>query len=118
MACTKKVRTTCKCKTRKAETTCDQLRNGFQLVCDNACALKAEQIRLMAEEAAQRQREVEEERNRLEMLEFEKKFGKRKPKERKQQVAKIESGMNVKYMWIGAGLIALSIAVIFMYFSK
>lgn len=86
------------------------MRAGFQLNCDEKCTIRAEQSRLMVEEAARRQREAEEEKNRLELLEFEKKFGKRKPKERKQQVIVEESGYG-KLLWIALLAIGLLVAI-------
>lgn len=72
--------------------------------------MRAQQAHLMVEEAARRQREAEEEKNRLELLEFEKKIGKRKPKERKPQIIVEESSYG-KLRWIGAFAIGLLVTI-------
>lgn len=85
------------------------------MACDDRCAAKVEQIRLAAVEAEQRQREAEAERNRLELLEYEKKMGKRKPKERKQRPVEREPGVYEKWWRYAAAVVALILAVILFY---
>lgn len=103
------VKVACECKTRKIDSLCDKVRSGYTLCCDETCKAKRDQIRLAAEENDRKQRELEEEKNRLELLEYEKKFGKKKYKERKQYVVEEEAG------WLNKkNLIILSICSIFV----
>lgn len=101
----------CHCKTRKVDATCDKIRAGFQLSCDDSCKVRLEEIRLAAEEQERKQKEIEDEKNRLEMLDFEKKFGKKKFKERKRNVVE-ESESKVWMIWIGIPVVLAVISVI------
>lgn len=82
--------------------------------CDDTCKVRLEEIRLAAEEQERKQREIEEEKNRLEMLDFEKKFGKKKFKERKRNVVEdTESKMWI--VWLGVAILLAGIGVIGYY---
>lgn len=60
---------------------------------------------MAAKEIERKQRAAEEEKNRLEMIEFEKKFGKKKYRERKRNVVEENEGYN--WQILAAGLSAL-----------
>lgn len=78
--------------------------------CNELCAQKLEQQREAAEETLRKQREAEEEKNRLEMLDFEKKFGKKKYKERRQYV--VEEDKSDFHKWaIGISLVVFSVSI-------
>ncbi|XP_055702161.1 NF-X1-type zinc finger protein NFXL1 [Phlebotomus papatasi] len=110
-SCKKKVKTTCKCKTKKIEVTCEKLRSGtFVLACDEQCSAKMAQKAKELEEKMAKQREEEAERNRQELEEFERKFGKKKPKERKRREIVDEKGTNWKLI-AGSAVMAIVIAV-------
>lgn len=75
-----------------------------------------EQQREAAEEAQRKQREAEEEKNRLEMLDFEKKFGKKKYKERRQYVIEEEeSDFNKWAIGISLVVFSMSMAIYFVF---
>ncbi len=101
----------CECKTRKVDATCDKIRAGFQLSCDDTCKIRQEEIRSAAEEQERKQKEIEDEKNRLEMLDFEKKFGKKKFKERKRTVVE-EAESKVWMIWIGIPVVLAVVSVI------
>ncbi|XP_037044387.1 NF-X1-type zinc finger protein NFXL1 [Bradysia coprophila] len=110
-ACKKKSKVYCECKTRKVDATCDKIRAGFQLTCDDTCKVRREEMRLAAEEQDRKQKEIEDEKNRLEMLDFEKKFGKKKFKERKRSVVE-ETESKVWMIWIGIPVVLAVVSVI------
>lgn len=98
------------------ETSCDKIRSGFELKCDENCEAKLAEAKKLAEDAERVKQEQEDERNRIELEEFEKKFGKKKHKERKRQVA-VESDNS--YMWkliFATGAIALVAIIIYFVF--
>lgn len=101
----------CECKTRKVDATCDKIRAGFQLICDDTCKIRLEEIHLAAEEQQKKQKELEDEKNRLEMLEFEKKFGKKKFKERKRNVVE-ETESKTWMIWVGIPALLAVVSVI------
>lgn len=68
-------------------------------------------MRVAAEEQEWKQKEAEDEKNRLEMLDFEKKFGKKKFKERKRSVVE-EAGSKVWMIWIGVPVVLAVVSVI------
>lgn len=113
-SCRKKLKVYCDCKNRKIETTCDKIRSGFVLNCDETCISRQEELKRITEQQERARREQEEEKNRLELEEFEKKFGKKKHKERKIQVIE-ECDNSHLFKW--AGLAATVAALIgFIYF--
>lgn len=102
----------CRCKTRKIEIGCDKAKQGFTLECDEVCRLKIEQSRSAADEAERISREAEEEKNRIELLEFERKMGKKKSKERKQVLVEEKRGLGAfAYAGIGVGVVGAVVAV-------
>lgn len=111
------MKVSCDCKTRKAETTCDRARAGFTVDCDAACAAKKDQARLVAEEIERKQRELEAEKNRIELLEYEKKFGKRKYKERKQSVVEEHNGVGTPVL-IGISVLMVCLAIGALFFFE
>lgn len=93
---------------RKAEVSCEKLRQGnFVLPCDESCTTKAT-VRQQQEEAMRKEREAAlEEQNRIEMEEFQRKYGTKKPKERKLRQTSVEEGRN----WTKIALIAAALLV-------
>lgn len=71
----------------------------------------------MAEEIERKQRELEEEKNRLELLEYEKKFGKRKYKERKQSVVEESQGVRTPVL-IGVSVLIVCLAIGTLFFFE
>lgn len=95
---------------------CTKSRSGFTLECDDGCTAKRNQIRLASEVAEQQRNEAEAERNRAELLEFEKKFSKRKPRERKQPVEQKPRNSHVAvYIGIAAAGVALLAALVYSF---
>lgn len=95
------------------ETSCDKIRAGFVLSCDKLCSEKQIEAKKIADETNRAMLEQELEKNRQEVEEFEKKFGKKKYKERKRVI--IEEDNNRKYVWIGAVVGAVVLAVFAFY---
>ncbi|XP_055376175.1 NF-X1-type zinc finger protein NFXL1 [Condylostylus longicornis] len=113
--CRKKVKIYCECKNLKLEISCDKHRNGLnQLVCDNKCAQKKaieEQLRRDEEEKLKK---MEEEKNRIELELYEKKFGKKKPRERKVVERPVKRDIDIK-LKVLAGIIGLLSIVLMIY---
>uniref|UniRef100_A0A182WAM4 PHD-type domain-containing protein n=1 Tax=Anopheles minimus TaxID=112268 RepID=A0A182WAM4_9DIPT len=91
--CSKKVKISCKCAHRKAEVSCKVARNSPTLDCDQQCeALRAQK----QEEQDRKEREAraqQELENQRELEEYDRKFNKRKYRERKRpQVQQEETG--------------------------
>lgn len=82
--------------------------------CDQSCEAKQEELRKIAEEKNRKKMELEEEQNRLELEEFEKKFGKKKHKERKSKIVEEKNESN-HLLWIG-GFIVFALLSIFIYY--
>lgn len=82
--------------------------------CDDTCKVRLEEIRLAAEEQERKQKEIEDEKNRLEMEDFEKKFGKKKFKERKRNIVE-ETESKLWMVWIGIPLLLAVVSVIVYY---
>lgn len=104
----------CECKTRRLDVTCDQVRGGLVTVvpCDAACAAKIAAAQAVADEAVRLQRLQKEEKDRQELLEYEKKFGPRKYKERKQQVIEENAGYSVPVLvGVSGALVVVAIAI-------
>lgn len=102
----------CDCKNRKLETTCDKIRAGFSLSCDEACLNRQNEIKRAAEETERIKREKEMERNRLELEEFEKKFAKKKPKDRKTKIIEDTNDIElIKWICIGSAVGILAIFI-------
>lgn len=77
------------------------------LPCDESCKVKADERQQV--EATQRQEKeaAEEEQKRIEMEEFERKYGTKKPKERRPRPANVEEERN----WTKIAMIAVGILV-------
>lgn len=97
----------CECKNRKIETTCDKIRTGFTLICDETCISRQNELKLIAEQQERLRKEREEEKNRRELVEFEKKFGKKKYKERKSNIVEDTGHSNILKWCILAAAIAI-----------
>lgn len=111
--CRKKVKIYCDCKNRKLDVTCDKIRSNFTLSCDEVCGEKQKEAQKITDENDRLKREQELERNRQEIEEFEKKFGKKKYKERKRIV--VEEDNNKQFIWIGAAVGAVVLAAFAYY---
>lgn len=112
-SCRKKLKVYCECKNRKIEITCDKIRAGFVLSCDETCISRQEELKRIVEQQERARREQEEQKNRLEVEEFEKKFGKKKYKERKTQI--VEEKDNSKlFKWAGL-VIGVAVLAGFIY---
>lgn len=104
----------CDCKHRKIETSCDKLRGGFVLSCDDACLTKQNEVKRITEEQERVKREQEEEKNRLEMEEFDKKFGKKKHKQRKPYI--VEEKPNSNAIKLAVASICVGVLATFIYY--
>lgn len=95
---------------------CEKLRQGtFSLPCDEKCKIKASE-REREEEELQRQRAAaEEEQNRVEMEEFQRKYGSKRPKERKQRQTSVDEGRNVGRIALIAAAIIVPIVGVLVY---
>lgn len=106
----------CACKTRKVDFTCDvvKARNLTAIECDEVCMQK----KMLADEQKllenAKKAEVEAERNRLELENFEKKFGKKKYRERKTRVNEEVKNNSPLIIACVSGFIVLS-AIIFYF---
>jgi NF-X1-type zinc finger protein NFXL1 len=80
------------CKTRKIELTCDKIRrDGLKIApCNEECEEKRCLIEEENRKKIQRELEIEAEKNRKELEEYEKKFGPKKFKERKKRFVEDE----------------------------
>lgn len=112
------MKVSCECKARKAEVSCEKLRQAtFILPCDETCKTKAVE-REQSDEAKRKERAAaEEEQNRIEMEEFQRKYGTRKPKERKQRQMNVEEGRNwTKTISIAVALVIPIVGALGYYF--
>lgn len=100
----------CVCKNRKVEITCDKVRAGFTLMCDETCISRQNELKSIAEQQERLRKEREEEKNRRELVEFEKKFGKKKYKERKSHIVEdADNSHIIKWSALAAGVTILAI---------
>jgi NF-X1-type zinc finger protein NFXL1 len=117
-SCKKKVKIFCKCKTRKFEINCDKIRrDNLEFIdCDEICEEKRQkEIQLKLEQKMEQER-LEKEKNQRELEEFEKKFGRKKTRERK--VREVEEKSDNKLMIIGASVSGLVVVLAFvLYFT-
>lgn len=112
--CRKKLKVYCGCRHRKIEATCDKIRCGFKLPCDETCIMYESEQKRIAEQEELLKREREEEKNRKELLEYEKKIGKKKYKDKKLHITKeTENSSIFKYIAIAIVLLALAILIHF-----
>lgn len=88
------------------------------MTCDETCATREIELKRIAEENERCKREVEEQRNRLELEEFEKKFSKKKYKERKTQfVENKDNSLLIKWTLLAVLIAILSIFGFYLVFS-
>lgn len=104
----------CDCKYRKMDASCDKIRAGFVLSCDEICINRQNELKRIADEQDRARREQQEEKNRQELEEFEKKFGKKKHKERKPQIIEQTDNSHI-YKWAGIG-VGVAVLAAFIYF--
>lgn len=116
-SCRKKLRIYCDCKRLKSEISCDKYRAGLlKLQCDENCFVTQKNLLQARQQEEELKRKQEEERNRLEVEQFEKKFSKRKPKERKTVELKPKCSINWNLVGLYAGIAAavlLAVALAF-----
>lgn len=99
------------------EISCDKMRADKISVadCDSTCEEKKRILEEENKKKVQRQLEIEEERNRRELEEFEKRNAPKKFKERKQKYVEEEENNLTKNLVIGAFvLVILGIGIYFM----
>lgn len=88
------------------------------MACDETCISRQEEMKRAAEQQERIKRQQEEEKNRLELEEFERKFGKKKYKERKTQVIEDNDNSHI-YKWSGfVAAVAILAAFIYYLFSQ
>lgn len=103
----------CSCKNRKVEYTCDKMRseNIVNAPCNDEC----EERKRAAEEENKRRIEIELEKERIKNLreieEYEKKFGPKKYKERKQKIIEVKKNNTKLYIYIVSAVFAIASAV-------
>lgn len=108
--CRKKVRIFCVCKRIKLEISCDKHRAGqTTLDCDAQCSMERSKAEAIEQQQLAEKKRQEEERNRIELEKFEKKFGKRKHKERKTVDVK-ETKREIN--WQRMGIYAVSLLAV------
>lgn len=111
----------CSCKTRKLDMTCDKVRaeNITILECNEECEEKRKQIEEENQRKLLKQRQLEEEKNRKELEEYEKKFGPKKYKEKKQRyVEEKKSNLKLKIAVSSATFLIISIISYFIFFNN
>lgn len=111
----------CSCKTRKADLTCDKVRaeNITILECNSECEEKRKQIEEENQRKILKQKQLEEEKNRKELEEYEKKFGPKKYKERKQRhVEEKKSNLKLKVVVSAGVFLIISVASYFILFNN
>lgn len=106
----------CPCKHRKVETACDKIRGGFELACDDACAAHNIEVNRIAAEIKRTKQVEEDERNRLELEKFEKKFAKKRYKERKEKHIETKDNMFAIKMAAAAAAVAIAAGLTFYLF--
>ncbi|XP_053955812.1 NF-X1-type zinc finger protein NFXL1 isoform X2 [Anastrepha ludens] len=115
--CRKKVRIFCECKRLKVEVACDKHRAGqTSIPCDEFCIETHAKLAEQRKRELERLRQLEEAKNRAEVEQFEKKFSKRKYKERKVVVEETKRNINWKLIGIYVGIgvaVVTAIAVAF-----
>lgn len=80
--------------------------------CDSVCAEKRAAAETVAAETARQQQLLQEEKDRQELLEYEKKFGPRKYKERKQQVIEEQTGYSLRILVVlSSALVVAAVGV-------
>lgn len=104
------------------DVSCDKIRAGFKLKCDETCDNKRKVLAIEKEEQEKRRRELEEIENRKELEKYEQKFGKKVYKDRRKNVVeeKKDGGLLQKLIPVAAALsIALVALVIYnLYWSR
>lgn len=111
---------TCECRTRKIEYTCDKIRaeNIVVIECDEQCHSK----KLLHEEERrqelERMQQLEAEKNRQELLAYEKKFAKKVYKERKPKFVEEEkSNVNLMMLIISGSIVIAACGLYFSFFN-
>lgn len=90
-----------------------------KLQCDGNCVETQKTLEHARQKEEELLRKQEEERNRLEVEQFEKKFSKRKPKERKNIEVKQKNPINWKLIGVYAGIVgAVLLAVALAFYEE
>ncbi|KAM3958164.1 NF-X1-type zinc finger protein NFXL1 [Aphomia sociella] len=100
--CSKKTKVHCPCGNLRKEFPCNVVRNGeAKPLCDDTCEKKKMAVKMEKEREAQRLREIEEERNRKELAEYEWKLSGKKKKYKEKKVASTTDNRNwLQKYWI------------------
>lgn len=93
---------------------CDKIRNGFKLKCDESCETKRQLLVAEKEAQEKRQKELEEIENRKELEKYQQKFGKKVYKERRKNVVEEKNDKTLlqKLIPVTAGISIALIAII------
>lgn len=107
--CKKKVKLSCACKNRRVEISCDKIRSDKITVadCDSTCEEKKRILEEENRKKIQKQLEIEEERNRKELEEFEKRNAPKKFKERKKRFVEEEENNFTMKLVIAAVIVVI-----------
>lgn len=114
--CRKKVKLYCPCKNVKSDVPCEKIRlENITIKCDESCKKKIQDQLETQKQKELIAKQIEDEKNRIELEEFEKKFGKKKSRERKAVV--VEEKEDNKYLFYAgtAGFAIVVIAVLIYY---
>ncbi|XP_058459485.1 NF-X1-type zinc finger protein NFXL1 [Malaya genurostris] len=113
--CSRKVKVTCVCRNRKMDVNCDGSKGkGKTLPCDESCEVFKEAKTRELTEIERQQKEQEEAENQRALEEYEKKFGRKKYRERKRvHVEETKDSKWLVYVLISSGVL---LAAVFAYF--
>uniref|UniRef100_A0A1S4GP15 Uncharacterized protein n=2 Tax=Anopheles gambiae TaxID=7165 RepID=A0A1S4GP15_ANOGA len=114
--CSKKVKVACKCGQRKVEVSCKVARATPTLDCDQQCEAVRAQKQEEQERKEREARAEEELQNQRELEEYERKFGKRKHRERKRhQVQQEEKGTHWAVYVAPVVAVLIGVALYFLF---
>ncbi|CAG9792862.1 unnamed protein product [Diatraea saccharalis] len=100
--CNKKTKVHCPCGNLRKEAPCNLVRNGeVEMICNDVCEAKKVAAKLEKEKELQRLKEMEEEKNRKELAEYEWKLSGKKKKYKEKKIVQNVDNRNIfqKY-WI------------------
>lgn len=113
--CKKKIKCYCICKNRKADVSCDKIREEqiSVIACDESCVTKNNLVLLDNQRKLKELEEFEAEKDRKELKEYELKFGKKKPKERKKRYVEAKKD-NINWI-IGSASFSIVLVAFLIY---
>lgn len=116
--CKKKVKCYCICKNKKTEISCDKIKTeGISVVaCDESCFTKKNLKILDDQRKIEDLEEIEAEKDRKELKEYELKFGRKKPKERKQRLVEAQEKNYNRIIGLASFSIVLIAFLIYSFF--